>query len=109
MFNDLVKKAIEKGEEAAAAITNMTSEIGKATVAAADQASDSFSSLSKKTYVPGMVRAAAVLSQSSVLPIGGPAYVILAEIGIKSKDDLLAVKWMVRDVDYALCEKLFTA
>jgi hypothetical protein len=106
MLKDFIDKGLKASKAAADAISDVATgavEVGKKGFdAAVDAASDV--KLGDKVYIPGMVRAAATLHG---LLADSKAQSILIAIGITTKADLEAVRWMCREEDIIECRKLF--
>jgi hypothetical protein len=90
MFEKIIKKGLEASKAVAGAVAD-----------AADKASTHIESKSEKVYVPGTVRAVAILVSR-----GGPtknnltlASMMLKDVGIHCRADLEAAKWVARDSD----------
>lgn len=105
MFKDIVNKASTLAKGAVDAASDLA-------VSGASAISDTVSAghaaiTSTNAYVPGAVRAAALATNLSGSMGKTLAKAILDDVGISSKDDLIAVKWLAADKDIETCKSLF--
>lgn len=105
MLKDLMDFGLKNAKKAVDVVSDgvkVAVDVGaKAVSASADAAGNLTDAASDARFIPGLCRA--VAAYSTAFGDAGFGRSMLNDVGIKTKDDLQKVKWLVRDEDMEAC------